>query len=145
MVLTGRGGFGNFSSSSSAQSPVLEPSQPPPVQSFKSASQPVSTGRGGYGNTIPISKISTLTPNEYLAELQRSVDATPATVSVGRGGSGNIRPPTDTTEGRHTNASISPILAPGSSPRHAPASSPLVPVQSNSSHLSTSSLKPLDG
>lgn len=93
MVLTGRGGFGNYSPRLAPKdSPKLEAvDAPPPVQRYTDPNQPVRTGRGGAGNLVPISQIPTLSKDEYLADLQKSMDAQPKTVSVGRGGSGNIK------------------------------------------------------
>ncbi|CDO57160.1 hypothetical protein DV451_004992 [Geotrichum candidum] len=101
MVLTGRGGFGNYVPSPKTtpknmpDSPELEalrsvPSTPAPIQHFTSPNQTFRAGRGGYGNKLPISQMHTMTPNEYLQEVQEAMDVEPPRYSVGRGGCGNI-------------------------------------------------------
>jgi hypothetical protein len=101
MVLTGRGGFGNYIPSPKTapkqmpDSPELEalrsvPSTPAPIQHFSSPNQTFRAGRGGYGNKLPVSQMHTMTPNEYLKEVQEAMDVEPARYSVGRGGCGNI-------------------------------------------------------
>lgn len=101
MVLTGRGGFGNYTPSpkiaakEQPDSPELEalrsvPSTPAPIQHFTSPNQTFRAGRGGYGNKLPISQMHTMTPSEYLQEVQQAMDVEPPRYSVGRGGSGNI-------------------------------------------------------
>lgn len=118
MVLTGRGGFGNFSSKpstpssntpptstpTSTASPQLAPSttspspsstpqqsfSAPPVQVYTSPSQTVRTGRGGAGNHVPISQVASETPQEYLKQVETAIESAPQQFHVGRGGSGNF-------------------------------------------------------
>lgn len=101
MVLTGRGGFGNYVASpkikakDAPDSPELAalrsvPSTPAPIQHFTSPHQTFTAGRGGFGNKLPVSKMHTMTPNEYLKEVHDAMDREPQRYSVGRGGRGNI-------------------------------------------------------
>lgn len=101
MVLTGRGGFGNYvpspktSAKASPDSPELAalkavPFTPAPIQHFTSPHQHFTAGRGGYGNKLPISQMHTMTPAEYLKEVSDALDCEPVRYSVGRGGRGNM-------------------------------------------------------
>lgn len=103
MVLTGRGGFGNYVPSpkmapkakDSPDSPELSalrsvPSTPAPIQHFTSPHQHFTAGRGGFGNKLPVSQMHTMTPSEYLKEVSDAMDHEPTRYSVGRGGRGNI-------------------------------------------------------
>lgn len=87
MVLTGRGGFGNFSLRTGSKE-VID-SEPAPIQIYNSPTQTVRTGRGGAGNHVPISQIETITPEQYLSEVQTAREKKPSNFAVGRGGSGN--------------------------------------------------------
>lgn len=101
MVLTGRGGYGNYVPSPKVkakdipESPELAalsrvPSSPAPIQHFTSPNQIFRAGRGGYGNALPVSKMHTMTPSEYLNEVHQALDIEPARYTVGRGGRGNF-------------------------------------------------------
>lgn len=101
MVLTGRGGYGNYvpspkiTAKESPDSPELAaqrsiPYTPAPIQHFTSPSQTFTAGRGGFGNKLPVSKMHTMTPSEYLKEVQDAMDVEPTRYAVGRGGRGNI-------------------------------------------------------
>lgn len=101
MVLTGRGGYGNYAPSPKVkakdipESPELAalnrvPSTPAPIQHFTSPNQIFRAGRGGYGNALPVSKMHTMTPSEYLNEVHQALDVEPSRYSVGRGGRGNF-------------------------------------------------------
>lgn len=101
MVLTGRGGYGNYKPSpkiaakDAPDSPELAalksvPMVPTPVQHYTSPNQTFSAGRGGYGNHHPVSELRTVTPSEYLKELHDATHSEPARYTVGRGGRGNI-------------------------------------------------------
>lgn len=109
MVLTGRGGYGNYvskkqqslSPKTSPVSPQLQPaasastvneavpSTLAPVLSFSSPSQRFTTGRGGYGNRRPVTQMQTVSPQEYLNECYTAYEVEPPVYSVGRGGLGN--------------------------------------------------------
>lgn len=86
MVLTGRGGYGNYVRKTDTSVPF----SPAPVQHFTSPQQTFRAGRGGYGNNVPISRMPTMTPQEYLQEVHRALDVEPERYTVGRGGSGNF-------------------------------------------------------
>lgn len=102
MVLTGRGGFGNYvpspktcAAKASPDSPELDalkavPFTPAPIQHFTSPHQHFTAGRGGYGNKLPVSQMHTMTPAEYLKEVSDALDCEPVRYSVGRGGRGNM-------------------------------------------------------
>lgn len=101
MVLTGRGGFGNYVPSpkivakDTPDSPELAalrsvPSTPAPIQHFTSPNQTFTAGRGGFGNKLPVSQMHTMTPSEYLKEVSDARDSEPSRYAVGRGGRGNI-------------------------------------------------------
>lgn len=89
MVLTGRGGFGNYVRSKKGDEHAV-PYSPAPVQHFTSPKQTFRAGRGGYGNNLPVSQMYTMTPEEYLKEVEQALDVEPARYTVGRGGSGNF-------------------------------------------------------
>uniref|UniRef100_A0A060T834 ARAD1C26532p n=1 Tax=Blastobotrys adeninivorans TaxID=409370 RepID=A0A060T834_BLAAD len=86
MVLTGRGGFGNYVKGKSN----TVPSTPAPVQHVTSPKEHFRAGRGGYGNHVPIERMPTMTPQEYLQEVHEALDVEPPRYSLGRGGAGNI-------------------------------------------------------
>ncbi|KAG5363891.1 hypothetical protein CJU89_3079 [Yarrowia sp. B02] len=107
MVLTGRGGYGNYVSKKQSLSPKTSPISPQlqpqqssaadndvpstlaPVLSFSSPNQRFTTGRGGYGNRRPITQMMPDTPEEYLEECYTAYEYVPPVYSVGRGGLGN--------------------------------------------------------
>lgn len=88
MVLTGRGGYGNYIRNKKDANSI--PCTYAPIQHFSSPTQTFRAGRGGYGNNLPISKMPTLTPDQYLLEVHKALDVEPTRYSFGRGGSGNI-------------------------------------------------------
>lgn len=102
MVLTGRGGFGNYKASpkisakATPDSPELsalksvQVSSPSPIQHYTSPHQTFRSGRGGYGNRHAISDLHVVTPSEYLKELHDAVANEPVRYTVGRGGRGNF-------------------------------------------------------
>jgi hypothetical protein len=90
MVLTGRGGYGNYIRRKEGEALAPVPSTPAPIQHFTSPQQTFRAGRGGYGNNVPISRMPTMTPQEYLQEVHRALDVEPERYTVGRGGAGNF-------------------------------------------------------
>lgn len=87
MVLTGRGGFGNYVK---ANIPETVPISPAPIQHVKSPTYKFRTGRGGFGNTIEASELEPITPNQYLDEMHRQSEIEPRKYMIGRGGLGNF-------------------------------------------------------
>lgn len=87
MVLTGRGGFGNYVK---ANVPDVIPISPAPIQHVKSPTYKFRTGRGGFGNTVEASEIAPITPDQYLDEMHRQSEVEPRKYMIGRGGLGNF-------------------------------------------------------
>ncbi|CAN6628882.1 hypothetical protein TRVA0_012S00210 [Trichomonascus vanleenenianus] len=88
MVLTGRGGYGNYRRSADTTDSTYQ-SSPAPVQHFTSPKQNFRAGRGGYGNHVSIDRMPTLTPQEYLDEVHQALNVEPKRYFTGRGGMGN--------------------------------------------------------
>lgn len=87
MVLTGRGGFGNYVK---AGAPEIVPITAAPVQHVKSPTYKFRTGRGGFGNTVEAQQLSPITPEQYLEEMHRQSEVEPRKYMIGRGGLGNF-------------------------------------------------------
>lgn len=88
MVLTGRGGFGNYLAT---KANVPEPAVSyTPVQHIAKPNQKIRTGRGGFGNTVKAADMEPVTPDEYLHQVSSRREQSPPNYMIGRGGVGNF-------------------------------------------------------